>query len=149
MGFCSSASGRACLLDWDKPLTVDDFFELLSNVKKVRALSGDPVLLIVVVRKQVPVPAHYLLSCLQATLPAILDCCQELVVAVEGVDSERATLRASFQTVRSGTKPRNSTRVFDTLSAAFAHAQRAAPHDVLELQRLALHQSSPPTGERT
>ncbi|HWZ91860.1 MAG TPA: hypothetical protein VNW92_23515, partial [Polyangiaceae bacterium] len=97
----------------------------------------------------VPVPADYLLSCLQSTLPAILNCCEELVVALEGASAERVQFRAAFQSPRPGSPRRASARVFDTLSAAFAHAQRAAPHDVLELQRIVLRQSFPPNGEST
>lgn len=144
MSFCSSASGRACLLDWSRPLAVDDFLTLLLELKRVRALAGKPLILIVVVRKEVPAPAHHLLTCLQATLPPILDCCQELIVAVEGVGADRHPLRVAFQNARLGEVQRNRTFVFDTLSIAFAHAQRAAPHDVLELQRHVLRQSFPP-----
>lgn len=149
MRFCSSASGRACLLEWDRPLAVDDFLTLLLDLKRGRALAGKPLILVLVVRKQVPVPANYLLTCLQATLPAILDCCQELVVAIEGAGVDRSSLRAAFQNNRAGAPRRSPSFVFDTLSAAFAHAQRAAPHDVLELQRVVLRQSFPPQGHWT
>jgi hypothetical protein len=101
------------------------------------------------VRKDVPTPGNYLVRCLEATLPATLDGCQELVVALEGNESDRASLRAAFQTRRSGASMRTPTRLFDTLSAAFGHAQGAAPHDVLELQRLVMRRSFPAASEWT
>lgn len=149
MSFVSSASGRACLTDWDAPLSVSDLLGLLFDLKRTLAVAGSPVILIVVIRKAVPVPADYLLTCIRSTLPAILACCEELAVVVEGLTSEHALFRASFESAGARTARRAPTQVFDTLSAAFAHTQRLAPYDVLELQRHVLHQSFPPNGRQT
>jgi hypothetical protein len=83
----------------------------------------------------VPTPTNYLLNCLQATLPAILDCCEQLLVVVEGSAGDRAPIHAAFQTTRRTPTKHVPPRTFDSLSAAFAYAQPFAPHDVLELQR--------------
>jgi hypothetical protein len=146
MSFCSSASGHACLNDWDRPLAVSHILNLLLDLKRALAAASGPVILILVVRESVPVPAHYFLNCLQATLPAILDCCEQLLVVVEGAASDRAPIRAAFKTTRRTPTKHMSPQTFDSLSAAFAHAQPFAPHDVLELQRQAMHQSLPPSG---
>jgi len=99
----------------------------------------------VVVRESVPAPANYFLNCLQATLPAILDCC-DLLVVVEGSASDRQPIRAAFETTRRTPTKHIAPRTFDSLSAALAHAQPFAPHDVLELQRQVMRQSLPPSG---
>jgi hypothetical protein len=147
MSFCSSASGRACLNEWDGPLAVNDILTFLLALKQASATAGCPVILIVVVRETVPVPANYLLTCIQGTLPAILDCCEQLVLVVEGASVERAPFRAAFQVARQLPARRAPTLVFELLNSAFVHAQRFAPHDVLELQRHVLHQSFPPNGQ--
>ena len=144
MSFISSASGRACLSDWDKPLSVSDLLTLLFDLKRTLAVAGSPMILIIVIRKAVPVPANYLLTCIRSTLPAILACCEELAVAVEGTSTAHTSIRASFQSVGAGPTRHAPTQLFATLSAAFAHTQRLAPHDVLELQRHVLHHSFPP-----
>lgn len=145
MSFCSSAAGYACLNDWHFPLAVSHILTLLLDLKRALTVAGGPVLLILVVRESVPAPADYFLRCLQATLPAILDCCEQLLIVVEGSTSDRAPIRAAFQTTRR-TARQASLHIFDSLSAAFTHAQPFAPHDVLDLQRQAMHQSLPPSG---
>jgi hypothetical protein len=145
--FLSSASGRACLNDWAQPLTVSDILSLLLDLKRAVAIAGAPVILLAVIRQSVPAPANFLINCLQATVPAILDCCEELVIVVEGADLDRAPLRNAFVTDRRTATKRTPPRLFESLSAAFAHAQHLAPHDVLELQRQLLHQSLPPNGK--
>lgn len=149
MTFISSASARACLNEWDRPLAVNDVLNLLLALKRAAAAAGGPVILIMVVRESVPVPANFLLTCIQGTLPAILDCCEQLVIVVEGASAARVAFRAAFEPGRATATRRARPLVFETLSAAFAHAQRFAPHDVLELQRHILHQSSPPNGHWT
>ena len=148
MQFHVSQSGRACLVDWNAPLTVSDLLALLQNLKRAPALAGTQVVLILVVRDAVPVPPNYLLSSLQAILPAILDSSHELVSVVEGAGAERTPFRSAFRATRSLTRSR-APQMFETLSRAFAHAQRFAPHDVLELQRLLLRDSLPSIGQRT
>jgi hypothetical protein len=143
VNFVSSATGRACLNDWHRQVEVADILTLLSNLKRAAGISGGPAVLIVVVRKTVPVPTDYVLNSLQATLPAILNSCQELVIAVEGDGAERSSLRACFKNMRPGLSRRCAAQVFDSLGDAFAHAQRFAPHDVLELQRSPLPRSLP------
>jgi hypothetical protein len=143
MNFVSSASGRACLSDWDKPLSVSDQLTLLSDLKRTLVVAGNPTILIIVVRGSVPVPANYLLTCIRSTLPAILAYCEKLAVVVEGTTAKHALLGASFQSSDAEPARRAPTKLFDTLSAAFAHMQRFAPHDVLELQRHALHRDFP------
>ena len=149
MPFYSSTSGRACLVDWETSLAVADILSLLANLKATSAAAGTRVILIVAVRKDVPALGNYLVRCLEATLPALLDGCQELVVALEGSENDRASLRAALQTRHPGATMRTPTRLFDTLSAAFGHAQSAAPHDVLELQRLVMRRSYPAASQWT
>jgi len=149
MPFYSSTSGRACLVDWETSLAVADILSLLANLKATSAAAGTRVILIVAVRKDVPELGNHLVRCLKATLPAILDGCQELVVALEGSENDRASLRAVLQTRQPGATMRTPTRLFDTLSAAFGHAQGAAPHDVLELQRLVMRRSFPAASDWT
>lgn len=145
--FLISASGRACLNNWAQPLTVSDILNLLLDLKRAVAIAGDPVILLAVIRESVPAPANFLINCLQATVPAILDCCDELVIVVEGVDIDRAPLRNAFATNRRTVTKQKPPHLFDSLSAAFTHAQHLAPHDVLELQRQLLHQSLPSNGK--
>ena len=149
MTFISSISGRACLNEWDHPLAVNHILNLLLSLKQAIAAAGDHVILVLVLRETIPVPAAFLLECIQGTLPAILDGCEHLVVVIEGLGSDRALLRAAFETTRRTPAKRTPPRVFDSLSAAFAYAQQFAPHDVLELQRHVLHQSFPPSGRRS
>jgi hypothetical protein len=146
MSFVSSASGRACLSDWGKPLSVSDLLTLLADLKRTLAVAGSPVILIVVVREAVPVPANDMLACIRATLPAIRAHCEELVVAIEGTSAEHPLFRASFQSVGAGPGRHAPTHLFGTLSGALAHTQRLAPHDVLELQRHMLHRDLPVAG---
>jgi hypothetical protein len=125
---------------------VSHILNLLLDLKRALGAASGPVILILVVRQSVPAPAHYFLNCLQATLPAILDCCEQFLVVVEGSASDRAPIRAAFQTTRRTPTKHIPPHMFDSLSAAFAHAQPFAPHDVLELQRHAMHQTLPPSG---
>jgi hypothetical protein len=143
MSFCSSASGYACLNDWDQALAVKHILNLLLDLKRAVAAANGAVILILVVRESVPTPASYFLNCLQATIPAILDCCEQLLVVVEGSASDRAPIRAAFKTTRRTPTKHTPPQTFDSLSAAFAHAQPFAPHDVLELQRQAMRQRLP------
>lgn len=149
MSFCSSASGRACLNEWDRPLAVTDILDFLFALKRAVASAKAPIVLIVVVRERVPVPPNFLLTCIQSALPAILDCCELLLLVVEGAGVERASLRSAFRLPRHAAARRTPTLLCESLSTAFAQAQRYAPHDVIELQRRALHQSFPPNGQRT
>lgn len=149
MSFCSSASGRACLNDWDRPLSVQDILNFLLALRRAAVTAGGSVVLIMVVRESMPVPANFLLTCIQGTLPAILDCCEQFLLVVEGADSARSRLHAAFQPPRQSATRRPQVQFYDTLSAAFGQAQRLAPHEVLELQRRMLHHSSPPTGRST
>ena len=147
VSFLTSASGRACLSTWAEPLAVSDILNLLLELKRTLAIAGAPAVFLVVIRQTVPIPANFLLNCLQATLPAILDCCEELVIVVEGTSIDRAPFRNAFLTTRRSATQRTPPQVFESLSTAFAHAQQFAPHDVLELQRQVLHQSFPPNGQ--
>ena len=149
MSFVSSISSRACLNDWDCALAANDILSLLLALKRAMATAESPVILLLVVRETVPVPANFLLNCLEGTLPAILNCCEQLVIAVEGSGADRSALRATFQTERQAGRRRARTAIFDSLSDALAHAQRSAPHDVLELQRHLLQHSCPPNGKWT
>jgi hypothetical protein len=128
---------------------VNDILNLLLSLKQAVAAAGDHVILVLVLRETIPIPAGFLIKCIQGTLPAILDCCEHLVVVIEGLGSDRALLRAAFETTRRTPTKRTPPRVFDSLSAAFAYTQQFAPHDVLELQRHVLHQSFPPSGARS
>ncbi|MEO7038044.1 MAG: hypothetical protein ABI335_29805 [Polyangiaceae bacterium] len=128
MSFCSSASGYACLSDWDRSLAVSHILNLLLDLKRALAAANGPVILILVVRESVPAPADYFLNCLQATLPAILDCCEQLLVVVEGSASDRAQIRAAFQTTRRTPTKHTPPQTFDSLSTAFAYAQPFASH---------------------
>ena len=141
MSFCSSASGCACLNDWDQPLAVNQIVDLLLDVKRAATISGTPVILILVIRESMPAPGSYLLSCLRAALPALLDCCEQLLVVVEGSTSDRTLIRGAFQTTRRTAAKQTSVQLFESLSTAFTHAQRFAPHDILELQRQVMHRS--------
>ncbi|HET7544060.1 MAG TPA: hypothetical protein VFK05_29515 [Polyangiaceae bacterium] len=123
---------------------MSDLFALLANLKRTLAVAGNPLIVILVIRETVPVPASSLLASIRATLPAILACCEELVVAIEGNSSEHPRFGASFQIASAGPTRQRAPQMFNTLSAAFAHTQRLAPHDVLELQRHVLHLSFPP-----
>jgi hypothetical protein len=147
--FITSASDRACLSNWGQPLAVSDILNLLLDLRRALAVAGSPVILILVIRQAVPLPAAFLLNSLQASVPAILDSCAQLVIVIEGAGIDRAPLRSVFQTTRRTVAKQTPPQIFDSLSAAFAHAQRFAPHDVLELQRLVLRQSFPPHGHRT
>ena len=126
MGFYVSASGCACLSDWDRRFSVDDILNLLLDLKRTLRVAGSPAILLVIVREFVPSPDGSLLNCLQATLPAILDCCERLIVAVEGSNSDRTPIRAAFQTTRRAPTRHTPAQIFDSLSAAFAHAQAFA-----------------------
>ena len=149
MTFISSTMARACLNNWDQSLTVNDILDLLLALKRAVVTAGSPIVLIVVVREAVPVPQNFLLTCIQGTLPAILDCCERLVLVVEGSSVERLAFRSAFQVSRAAAarRARAPTVVFESLSTAFAHAQHFAPHDVLELQRQILHQFLSPNGQ--
>lgn len=146
MSFISSTMARACLNDWDRPLAVNDVLDLLIALKSALGTAGSPVVLIIVVRERVPVPPNFLITCIQSTLPAILGCCERLVLVVEGASADRVAFRTAFHANRAAAarRCRAPTVVFETLSTAFAHAQHFAPHDVLELQRQVLHQSLSP-----
>jgi len=145
MTFVTSDSGYACLNDWQRPLGVNDVLTLLLDLRTASENFRKPVLLLVRISESVPLPTHFVLSSIRGTVPALLRCCTELVVVVEG-GSERAALRAAFQDLKPGTAARSRTTMFETLGAAFAYAQRVAPHDVLDLQRHVLRQSYPPSG---
>ena len=149
MNFISSTSGRACLSDWDQPIAVSDILQLLLAVKRAFTTAGGGVILVIVVRELVPMPANFLLTCLRGTLPAILHCCEQVAVVVEGASAGRDLLRAAFQPTRQDIARRAPPRDFESLNAALAHAQQFAPHDVLELQRYLLHRHFPPNGQWT
>ena len=149
MRFFSSTSGRACLSDWDQPLSVDGVLSLLLAIKRAAATAGTPVILLVLVREAAPVPTGFLLNCLQGTLPAILDCCEQLALVVEGTGSERVAFGAALWTTARSARRRTRTQIFESLSTAFAYTQRFAPQDVIELQRRPLRQRPKPNGHST
>ena len=146
MSFVSAASGRACLSDWDKPLSVSDLLTLLFDLKRTLAVAGGPTILLIILIRET-VPANCLMTCVRSTLPAILACCEELAVATEGTNTEHTLFRASLQSAGAGPARHAAAQLFDRLGAAFAHPQRLAPLAVLELQRHALHLSFPPNGQ--
>jgi hypothetical protein len=113
MGFISSSSGKACVNDWQHPLAVRDILELLLDVKRAVAVAGDHVILMLVVRESLPVPEPFLIKCIQGSLPAILSCCEHLVVVIEGDGLERAPLKAAFDTDRR-TASKRTHREFST-----------------------------------
>lgn len=149
MCFNSSASGRACLVQWDTSINVSSVFALLADLNRIRMNAGAPTMLILVTRSTVPLPPSHVLNSLRGALPALLNLCRELLVAIEGSSPDRTLLRAAFIDVGGPKGEHKLPKIFDTLSEAFAHAQGAAPHDVLELQRLVLRQSFPPYGQWT
>ena len=148
MRFCISASGRACLNDWERPLAVADVLNLLLALKRAHARAGVPVIFILVIRDTIPAPGSFLINCLQATVPAILDCCEHLIVVIEGSAPDRALLRNAFKTTRRTPGKHAQLQIFDSLSTAFTHAQHLAPHDVLELQGQLLHRRFSPNGSQ-
>jgi hypothetical protein len=145
MSFCASASRCACLNDWDGPLTVNHILNLLLDLKRTLAGANSRVILIIVFRESVPTPDDYLLDCLQGALPALLNCCEQLLVVVEGTTADRDSIRIAFQTTRRTPIKQTLPEMFDALGAAFTRAQAFAPHDVLELQRQALRESLLPS----
>jgi len=144
MSFYSSESGRACLNDWDRPLTINHIVNLLLDLRRPRSGAGIRVIAVIVVRESVPAPDNDWLSCLQASLPAILDCCEHLLVVIEGSTSDREAIRTAFRTTRRTSTKRTPPRTFDALGTAISYAQPFAPHDVLELQRQTIRHSLAP-----
>jgi len=140
MSFYASESGCACLNDWNRPPTISHIVNLLLDLKRPRNTAGTRVIAVIIVREFVPAPDDDWLNCLQASLPAILNSCEHLLVVVEGSTSDRAPIRTAFRTTRRSTK-QSRPRTFDMLSTAFTYAQPFAPHDVLELQRQTMRQS--------
>jgi len=144
MSFYSSESGRACLNDWDRPLTINHIVNLLLDLRRPLSGASIRVIAVIVVRESVPTPDDDWLNCLQASLPAILDCCEHLLVVIEGETSDRSSIRTALRTTRRTATKRTPPRTFDELSAAFSYAQPFAPHDVLELQRQTMRHSLSP-----
>jgi len=144
MNFYSSKSGCACLNDWDRPLTINHIVNLLLDLRRPLIGANSRVIVVLVVRESVPVPDDDWLNCLQASLPAILDCCEHLLVVIEGSMMDRAPIRTAFRTTRRTSTKRTPPRTFDVLSTAIGYAQPFAPHDILELQRQTMRQSFSP-----
>jgi len=144
MNFYSSKSGCACLNDWDRPLTINHIVNLLLDLRRPLIGANSRVIVVLVVRESVPVPDDDWLNCLQASLPAILDCCEHLLVVIEGSMMDRAPIRTAFRTTRRTSTKRTPPRTFDVLSTAIGYAQPFAPHDILELQRQTMRQSLSP-----
>lgn len=133
MTFSCSASGRACVNEWKGPIVIADLLNLLLALWRTAA-SDEKTLAIIIFRETVPLPPNFLLNCLQGALPVILDCCEQLIVVIEGSSTDREPLRTVFQRVTQGTA-RPSPALFDSMDAAFTHALQFAPEDLFELSR--------------
>jgi hypothetical protein len=138
------ARGRALLLELDGDLAIDDVVELLSIVRRQRRVAHARIVLVLV--RSVAAPPASVRTALQDALPAILDSCAELLIAVQ---SDSAT-RDPAATFLFGTRAlpliggRQPARFFGSLEDALAHAQSTAPHEILELKRALLRRSLPP-----
>jgi hypothetical protein len=148
MSFEFSTAGCACLAEWHEPIAVSDIFTLLIALRRGAFEPADRPLLIIRVTSAAPATPPHVLSSLAEALPVLLDSCDELLVAIEGESRDRADLRATFESSRRSAA-HASTRFFNTLSDALTHAQRSAPHDILDLQRLVLRRSVPPKSSAT
>jgi hypothetical protein len=112
---------------------------LLQEMKRSERSS---IVLILFVPEGVPPPLPNVRDVLVATLPALLDPCREMLVAIEGVGIDREFIRAFFRV--KGLK--NVPRLYTSLDEAIAHARSLLPQEVLELQRLAFYSGSSPGG---
>jgi hypothetical protein len=139
----SSVSGRACLIQWQNEITVTSIFALLGEIHRVRLLAGEPLIVILHIDSAIRTPGPHVLDSLKAGLASVIGVCDQLLVALEGESVDRLLLRAAFANVATASITRGP-RVFASLHAALLHAQRFAPHDVLELQRRSMRDSLPP-----
>lgn len=141
MSFALQA-GRVCVQYWREPLQVDDVVGLLLDLRDARrSLAERPILILVV--NDASVANSTAEDVLPTALPAILDCCCELLVVAAPPDSRTSVVRCLLGKPNAHSRP--IPQHFATVDDALHHAQAAAPHDVLELLRQNLRASRPPS----
>jgi hypothetical protein len=137
--------GRVSLHEWEEPLLVDHVVSLLLDLREARGEGGARPIVVLVIRatafEKGGVP-----EVLQTALPAVLDCCAELIVVARRADARSSALRPILQPSTSTQAGRKSPRHCESIDQALAYVQNIAPHDVLELRRQSLRRSRPPSG---
>jgi hypothetical protein len=137
------AAGRVCVQYWAEPLQVDDVVGLLIDLRDARRTSVERPILILVVQNA-SVANSNARDVLLTAMPAILDCCAELLVVAATASSTTHIVRTLLGKPSAHSRP--SPRLFASVDDALRHAQGIAPHEVLELLRQSLRRSRPPQG---
>jgi hypothetical protein len=141
MSFHMTRAGRACLLEWDAAVLVDDILGALVELRHARTVADAPLVVLLHFRLSVPFPSSVVRDSLRAALPAILASTANLLVAVDGSGGEREAMRMSLWTVPRNSTLRTAPITFSSLDQALEHAQSLAPQDVLALRRMVLEQA--------
>jgi hypothetical protein len=132
-----SSAGRVCHCEWTKTVTATMVFALLSQLKRQNSANQTPLLLMLNLHPASLASLAHHANPFFVVIPALLDCCCEIVIAADGDSATLNTLRRHL--LRSSPSPTpaiaRSIRVFPTVQEAFTHAQSVFPHDVIELRR--------------
>lgn len=143
----SLVSGCVCLHEWSEPLLVDHVVTLLVDLREVQRIQGQRTILILSIHPSVLMTTS-VGDVLLTALPAILDCCRELLVVAEVTDARRGTLRSLFAEPKAQQSARTAVRYCKSLDVALRHVENVAPHEVLDLKRQTLRRLLPARGRQ-
>jgi len=135
MTYASFYSGRACLVVWERAITVEDVFRAQSEVKHKRQELEVALVLVAVIAEGTKYPDLPAREALANAMPVTSACCEEMFVAVEGSAARRELFRSLFLVRPAMSGPRKQPHVLGSVDDALVRARSVAPHDVLGLQQ--------------
>jgi hypothetical protein len=130
-------AGRVCLCEWDGSVAASTVATLLSQLREVEEVEGEPCILIINVSLSSAKSIATRANTFQDVMPALWAHSQEILVAFEGPTSALEQLRRALSkpsSARDATMV-HSLRFFTLLDEAFSHTQANFPHEALELRR--------------
>lgn len=137
-----SSSGRVCLCEFRGLITCSMVVGLLSYLKRTRDAGAGVALLILQLDSSAGTSITRAANPFVGALPAVRDCCQEFVLAVEGNSPETKQLSRILQggSLPNSAQPGRTPRCYATLDEAFSHGLALFPQNILELQRRRLRE---------
>jgi hypothetical protein len=115
---------------------------LLSQLKRTRETESGLLLLMLLVTAVSGKSMARSNNAFLGGLPAIMDCCKELIIICDSDGTKQIGRTVSNQLTSSCQK---TVHVFALLDDAFTHAQNEFPHEVLELRRRRIRSGDWPT----
>jgi hypothetical protein len=136
-----SSSGRVCLCEFNGSITCSMVVCLLTHLKRTRDAGAGVAFLILQLDSNAGVSIVRATNPFVWALPAVRDCCQEFVLAIDG----HSPATKQLSRILDGdnlplAQPGRPLRCYATLDEAFSHGLALFPQNILELQRRRLRE---------